>query len=153
MAEYLVDGLGAWEASIAAMDAETRARWVSSRPMYRNVDLEILSREPLDALVAALVDRVLVLHHSRERGRSVLHLDVNGSGLDRAPGRTLRRWFELLRTLRGEPRRLFRASRVVASIGLEADDASSTNVVVDAADVAALARLGAAIEVVVYRRA
>ncbi len=120
--------------------------------MYRNVDLELRSRERLDSLVTALADRVLVLHHSRERRRSFLCLTVHGSGLDRLPGRTLRRWFELLRALRGEPRRLFRASRVLASIGYEADEAHSTAVVVEPADVAALARLGVGIEVVVYAR-
>lgn len=119
--------------------------------MYLNTDLEIRGRAPLDVLIAALGDRVLVSHHSRERGRSFACLMESRSGLDRAPKRTLARWLALLRPLRGAARRALRESRVTMSIGYDADEGAMTSVRLDAEDVAALARLGVEIEVVVYR--
>jgi len=119
--------------------------------MYRNVDLEISSLTRLDALREALAESVLVLYEGREGRRWRLHADVNGSGRDRTPGKTIRRWIEVLTPLRGEARRLFRAARVRASVGVDAAAAPYTSVVIEAAAVAALATLGVEIEVVVYR--
>lgn len=121
--------------------------------MYLNVDLEIRGRERLDALITALAKGLIVVsHHERTRGRSFACLSGPGD-FDGTPDVTLRRWARMLGALRGEPRRIFRASRVIASIGLEDDDGmTSTRVVVAPEQLASLARLGVGIEVVVYRR-
>ena len=121
--------------------------------MYLNVDLEIRGREPLDALITSLAKGLVVVsHHERTRGRSFAYLSGPGS-LDRRPSVTLRRWARLRGALRGEARRVFRASRVIASIGFDDDDErSAIEVVVAPEELATLAELGVGIEVIVYRR-
>ena len=118
---------------------------------FLNIDLEVRSRQKLDAIVDALGDRVLVLHHSRVRGASFLAIETHSRRQNEAHGVVFRRWLALIGTLRGEPRRVLRAARVVASIGVEQEDERATSVVIDPEHVRALGRLGIAIEVVVYR--
>jgi hypothetical protein len=105
------------------------------------------------SLIAALGDDVIVSHHERTRGRSFAYM-LTGHGLDRTPAATLRYWARALRALRGEARRVFRASQVIMSIGLDDEQSTSaTTVRLAPEEVLVLARLGVGIEVVVYRAA
>lgn len=121
-----------------------------AQPGYLNTDLEVRGRLPLDELISALGDKVSVSHHSRTRGRSFAYLLDRRGGLDRSPRDTLARWIAILKPLRGEARRVLRSSEATLSLGYEAKEAS-TSARVAPEDVAALARLGVGIEVVMYR--
>jgi hypothetical protein len=118
--------------------------------VFLDVDLEVRSRERLDALIGALGERVVVSRHERSRGRSLAYL-LSGCS-DPSPTPTLRWWVRWLTALRGEPRRILRASQITVSIGFDHEvGTTSTAVRVAPEDVAALARLGIGIEVVVNR--
>jgi hypothetical protein len=120
--------------------------------MYLNTDLEVRSSKRLDVLIEALGDRVFVQHHARVGREWLLSLSHRDSGLDRSAERTIARWIELLRTLRGQARTALRDARAVASIGVDEGKAPHTTVRIEAGTTATLARLGVGIEVVVYGR-
>lgn len=109
----------------------------------------MLGREPLEPLLVALEPHVVVLFHTRAHGRSRASFSLGG--LFAEQNAALRRWVRVIGAVRGRARQVLRKSEVIASIGVEADAGHPTEVVIRPREVAALARLGVGIELVVYR--
>ena len=76
---------------------------------FLNVDLDVFAKVPLDAIVEALGDDVIVLHAGRRGRRYSAHLELSGSGGESAQqaDRVVRQLVRLVERLPRHARRLW----------------------------------------------
>jgi hypothetical protein len=116
-------------------------------PEFRNVDLDLESREPLGRLIDALP--VIVLFPARMRGKYMLSLEDSGANL--TLDQTLRRLAKMISSLSGEPRRLWRrATKRSFNIGFACGSRRAPPFSVQSATIQAVAAVGASVEVTLY---
>jgi hypothetical protein len=91
----------------------------ASRTGFLNVDLDIWSKSPLDALTDAFGTRVCVLHVGREGRQFSAHVEL--ATLPRDPDRLIRRFVALVEDLPAAARRLWnQAGRREFNLGIQA---------------------------------
>ena len=118
--------------------------------MFLNVDLDLKSKQPLDALLAALDDKVIVLYQGSERRRYVASLEVVPAR--KSADSTINEFVRLLKGLRGNARRQWtQATRRIFNIGIEAPATGPFTTTIEPETVAALAALDAEIVITTYR--
>ena len=119
---------------------------------FLNVDLDIVSKAPLESLIAALGRPVLVLYAGPEGRRQVAHLEAAISSDD--PNRLIRRFVDLVRNLpRAEKRLWDTAEKREFNLGFQAAAAPATfESHLDAATVRAAASVHAGIGITIYGR-
>lgn len=88
---------------------------------YLNVDLDIVSDAPLDAVVRAMRKNVVVLHLGRIGRRHEAHLELASSRTRMTAERTVRRLVDLVNRLPSRHRAMWDAARSRAfNVGIEA---------------------------------
>lgn len=88
---------------------------------YINVDLDVISRRPLDALVDAMGERVLVLYVGAQGRGYGAHVELRGSHFGMGVDKAIRGLVRLLKRLPPAARRLWDQARSREfSIGIEA---------------------------------
>jgi hypothetical protein len=88
---------------------------------FLNVDLDVVSRVSLEPLVAALGDRVIVLHIGREGRRHSAHLEAGGSAYKMDADRRVRRLVALVKSLPAAARALWnKAESREFNVGIQA---------------------------------
>src|SRR5688572_20077327 len=80
---------------------------MASETTFLNVDLDIRSKRPLDALVAAFGERVIILHVGKVRRHFEAHVELAGSGYQKNPNPLLRRFVQLIARLPPSARQLW----------------------------------------------
>jgi hypothetical protein len=151
------DRIGIEVRRAAHADAPVRATRVRRVPVPRptnattflSVDLDVRSREPLDALVAALGDSV-VLHVGREGRHHVAHLEL--AAVLKNPGRIIKRFVSLIERLPDRERRRWNAAtHRVFNVGIQAGHHPHCfELRLEPAVVAAAAGIGASVVTTVY---
>lgn len=118
--------------------------------MFLNVDLDVWSRSPLDALVKALGRQVYSLYAGRDGRRHVAHLELDIQSQD--PDRLITRFVKLVKRLPPAERRLWdSAHRREFNIGIQAAlGPASYELHLDPATLKAAADVHATIGVTVY---
>jgi len=131
---------------------EPRQRRAPEETAFLNVDLDIRSRTPLEALTRTLGRSVIVLHLGRDGRDHVAHLEVSMSAPN--PDRPIRRFVELIKRLPRAERRVWdRAQLRELNIGIQsAATPRSYELHLDPATVRAAASVNAGIGVTVYAR-
>jgi hypothetical protein len=117
---------------------------------FLNVDLDIWSRAPLDDLVTAFGQKVVVLYVGKEGRQYGAHLEVGLSQAD--ADRTIRRFVTLVDSLPRSPRKIWKAARVRQfNVGVQAGNSPHAyELRLQRATVEAAARIGAQLALTVY---
>ena len=122
----------------------------SAETTFLNVDLDVLSRAPLDGLVTAFGKKVVVLSVGKEGRQHGAHLElgVSPSNADR----TIRRFVNLVNSLPRSPRRIWDAARVRQfNVGVQAGTSPPAyELGLQPATLEAAARIGAQIAFTIY---
>ena len=122
----------------------------SAETTFLNVDLDVLSRAPLDGLVTAFGKKVVVLSVGKEGQQHGAHLElgVSPSNADR----TIRRFVNLVNSLPRSPRRIWDAARVRQfNVGVQAGTSPPAyELGLQPATLEAAARIGAQIAFTIY---
>jgi hypothetical protein len=118
---------------------------------FLNVDLDIVSRAPLEPLVEAFGKRVFTLHAGKERRRHVAHFEL-GTFHPRTADGIIRRFVALVKALPRARRKLWNdAQSRELNIGIQAGLAPHCfELRLEPATLAAAASVGARIVVTVY---
>jgi hypothetical protein len=116
---------------------------------FLNVDVDVFSRTPLDALVAAFGENVMVHYVGRERRQYSAHFSL---WFPRNADAAIRNLAELITKLPKPARRMWnQASKRVLNVGYQSGCRPfSFESEISSAAVAAAARLGASITVTIY---
>ena len=119
---------------------------------FLNVDLDVESDHPLDALVADLGEDVVVLHHGRARGLHVASFETADDA--KSAEATILKFCRLLENLSDEARGVWEGCCTrTLDIGFDSGDSpSSLRSVLHPGTVKRVAELGAAITVTIYAR-
>jgi len=117
---------------------------------FLNVDLDVTSRAPLDALAAALSPQVLVNYVGRERRRYTAHFSLYRP---RNADAAIRQWVDRLTALPAPARRLWKEAETrVFNIGFQSGPGPQIfEAGIGTAALAAAARLRASVVVTIYR--
>jgi hypothetical protein len=117
---------------------------------FLNVDLDMRSTTPIEPVIAALGDDVIVLHSGREKRAYCAHLEL--SRVRKDADATIRVFCTLIRALPPDARRSWDKCRARDfNIGIQAEcEPRATEIVLKAGTVQAVAELGARIVFTVY---
>ena len=119
---------------------------------FLNVDLDVESDRPLEALVADLGEEVVVLHHGQARGLHVATLETAADS--KSAEATILNFCMLLENLSDDARAVWDGCCTrTLDIGFDSGDSpSSLRSVLHPGTVRRVAELGAAITVTIYAR-
>lgn len=115
---------------------------------FANVDLDLRVRGDLSPVIAALGERVLVMHEHKSRGRHWVRVSLTRP---RSPEYAIRRLAALLAGLPLSARRTLNKAKKEFDIGIEGGhDPASAEWVLSPNVIAAVAALGAQVRITVY---
>ena len=118
------------------------------KTQFANVDLDLRVRGDLSPVIAALGERVLVIHQDKSRGRHWVRLSLVQP---RSPEHAIRKLAVLLAGLPPSARRTLKKAKKELDIGIEGgNDPASAEWVLSPDVIAAVAALGAQVRITVY---